>query len=95
MRFTSNQTVAEFLGDDDAHPTFETFAICSADEVVGMVTFGQEDWQESSQRAVAFGLYLDLGLSRARRTTAAGSVCGCGWVGGVWVLWWAILDSNQ
>ncbi len=37
-----NGTVADFLADDDDHPTFNAFAICDGPTVVGLVSYGQE-----------------------------------------------------
>ena len=41
-RFIDPPSVADFLADDDDHPTFGSYAACHGDTVVGLACFGQE-----------------------------------------------------
>lgn len=41
-RFIDPPTVAEFLADDDDHPTFNSYAVCDGETVVGLACYGQE-----------------------------------------------------
>ena len=40
--FINDQSVAEFLADDDDHPTFTSYAVCDGETVVGLACYGQE-----------------------------------------------------
>jgi diamine N-acetyltransferase len=46
-RFVADLTVAEFLADEEDHPTFASYAICHGDDVVGLVCYGREVDHES------------------------------------------------
>ena len=40
--FIDPPSVAEFLADDEDHPTFNAYAVCHAETVVGLACYGQE-----------------------------------------------------
>lgn len=44
-----DSTVAEFLADDEDHPTFRSFAVCAGPVVVGLACYGQEVDHEPGQ----------------------------------------------
>jgi diamine N-acetyltransferase len=46
-RFLGDPTVAEFLADEDDHPTFRSYVVCSGETVVGLACYGQEVEHES------------------------------------------------
>ncbi len=48
--FISGQSVAEFLADDDEHPTFASYAICHESAVVGVVCIGREPDHGATKR---------------------------------------------
>jgi diamine N-acetyltransferase len=41
-QYLGTPTFAGFLADDEAHPTFASFAVCDGETVIGMVCFGHE-----------------------------------------------------
>src|ERR687891_2484719 len=41
-----DSSVAEFLADDDDHPTFTSYAVCDGETVVGFACYGQDVQQE-------------------------------------------------
>lgn len=45
--FLDDLSVAEFLADDDEHPTFTSYAVCHGENVVGLVCYGREVEHES------------------------------------------------
>jgi diamine N-acetyltransferase len=49
-QFISAQSVADFLADDDEHPTFASFAICRGEVVVGLLCVGSEPGHEPWKR---------------------------------------------
>lgn len=78
-RFIDPPSVAEFLADDDDHPTFASFAVCAGDVVVGMVCFGQEEsghepWQWWIPLLVIDRRYQGQGYGRAALQVAVESI---------------------
>lgn len=67
--FIDPPTVAEFLADDDDHPTFNSFAVCAGTTVVGLACFGQEaghkPWQWWIPLVVIDRRYQGNGFGRA------------------------------
>jgi ribosomal protein S18 acetylase RimI-like enzyme len=57
--FISGQSVAEFLADDDDHPTFASYAICHESAIVGMVCLGREPDHEPGESWIPL-LVIDL-----------------------------------
>jgi diamine N-acetyltransferase len=62
-------TVAEFLADDDDQPTFNSFAICEGQTVVGLICCGQEadheTWKWWIPLLVVDHRHQNRGLGRA------------------------------
>jgi diamine N-acetyltransferase len=48
--FIDPPSVAEFLADDDDHPTFTSYAVCKGKTVVGLACYGQEVEHEHWRR---------------------------------------------
>ena len=48
--FIDPPSVAEFLADDDDHPTFTSYAVCHGETVVGLACYGREVEHEHWRR---------------------------------------------
>jgi diamine N-acetyltransferase len=79
-RFINDQTVAEFLADDDDHPTFASYAVCHGETVVGLVCYGREleheDWRRWIPLVVIDWRHQGNGYGRAAMEAVIATIRG-------------------
>jgi diamine N-acetyltransferase len=77
-RFINDQSVAEFLADDDDHPTFASYAVCLGGTVVGLVCYGREvehdDWRRWIPLVVIDRRYQGNGYGRSAMEAVIASI---------------------